>query len=241
MRDAGGGGGLRRRRRADDALGAAVAHAAARAAGVRRAAPAGPPTASVRGECRAAARAAVTRPVQGVQGGDESHSRGWRPARPAWQGPCGWCKALNVTMCWTFSAMHQRDNERYRQRERQSETEQEIVRESERQSEAERERGRYATRGDKHIAAAGVHTVASALTPAPPPPAHAAGWGAVRSAGPAAGVWRLAAAPAPAPAAAAAAAAGDRTTPRWPRSWANFSLLDLYSRRHARANSHLLG
>ena len=169
MRDAGGGGGLRRRRRADDALGAAVAHAAARAAGVRRAAPAGPPTASVRGECRAAARAAVTRPVQGVQGGDESHSRGWRPARPAWQGPCGWCKALNVTMCWTFSAMHQRDNERYRQRERQSETEQEIVRESERQSEAERERGRYATRGDKHIAAAGVHTAASALTPAPPP------------------------------------------------------------------------
>jgi len=175
VRDAGGGGGLRRRRRADDALGAAVAHAAARAAGVRRAAPAGPPTASVRGECRAAARAAVTRPVQGVQGGDESHSRGWRPARPAWQGPCGWCKALNVTMCWTFSAMHQRDNERYRQRERQSETEQEIVRESERQSEAERERGRYATRGDKHIAAAGVHTAASALTPAPPCPRRRVG------------------------------------------------------------------
>jgi hypothetical protein len=32
-----------------------------------------------------------------------------------------------------------------------------------------------------------------------------------------------------------------RKTPSWPRSWANFSLLSLYSRRNACANLHLLG
>ena len=32
-----------------------------------------------------------------------------------------------------------------------------------------------------------------------------------------------------------------RKTPSWPRSWANFSLLSLYSHRNARANVHLLG
>ena len=32
-----------------------------------------------------------------------------------------------------------------------------------------------------------------------------------------------------------------RKTPRWPRSWANFSLLQLYSHRDAWANSHILG
>jgi hypothetical protein len=31
-----------------------------------------------------------------------------------------------------------------------------------------------------------------------------------------------------------------RTTPSWPRSWANFSLLWLYSHRNAWANLHLL-
>ena len=30
-------------------------------------------------------------------------------------------------------------------------------------------------------------------------------------------------------------------TPSWPRSWANFSLLQLYSHRNAWANLHLLG
>ena len=32
-----------------------------------------------------------------------------------------------------------------------------------------------------------------------------------------------------------------RKTPSWPRSWANFSLLPLYSHRNAWANLHLLG
>jgi hypothetical protein len=32
-----------------------------------------------------------------------------------------------------------------------------------------------------------------------------------------------------------------RRTPSWPRSWASFSLLSLYSHRNARANSHILG
>ena len=32
-----------------------------------------------------------------------------------------------------------------------------------------------------------------------------------------------------------------RQTPSWPRIWANFSLLWLYSHRTARANSHLMG
>ena len=32
-----------------------------------------------------------------------------------------------------------------------------------------------------------------------------------------------------------------RETPSWPRSWANFSLLPLYSHRNAWANLHLLG
>jgi hypothetical protein len=32
-----------------------------------------------------------------------------------------------------------------------------------------------------------------------------------------------------------------RRTPRWPRSWANFSVLWLYSHRNAWANLHLLG
>ena len=32
-----------------------------------------------------------------------------------------------------------------------------------------------------------------------------------------------------------------RKTPSWPRSWANFSLLSLYSHRNALANLHLLG
>jgi hypothetical protein len=32
-----------------------------------------------------------------------------------------------------------------------------------------------------------------------------------------------------------------RKTPSWPRSWANFSLLELYSHRNAWANLHLLG
>ena len=32
-----------------------------------------------------------------------------------------------------------------------------------------------------------------------------------------------------------------RKTPSWPRSWANFSLLSLYSRRNAWVNLHLLG
>ena len=32
-----------------------------------------------------------------------------------------------------------------------------------------------------------------------------------------------------------------RKTPSWPRSWANFSLLQLYSHRNTRANWHLLG
>ena len=32
-----------------------------------------------------------------------------------------------------------------------------------------------------------------------------------------------------------------RKTPSWPRSWANFSLLQLYSYRNAWANLHLLG
>jgi hypothetical protein len=32
-----------------------------------------------------------------------------------------------------------------------------------------------------------------------------------------------------------------RNTPSWPRSWANFSLLQLYSHRNAWANLHLLG
>jgi hypothetical protein len=32
-----------------------------------------------------------------------------------------------------------------------------------------------------------------------------------------------------------------RKTPSWPRSWANFSLLSLYSHRNARANLHRLG
>ena len=32
-----------------------------------------------------------------------------------------------------------------------------------------------------------------------------------------------------------------RKTPSWPRSWANFSLLSLYSHRNAWANVHLLG
>jgi hypothetical protein len=31
-----------------------------------------------------------------------------------------------------------------------------------------------------------------------------------------------------------------RKTPSWPRSWANFSLLHLYSHRNAWANLHLL-
>jgi hypothetical protein len=38
-----------------------------------------------------------------------------------------------------------------------------------------------------------------------------------------------------------AAAAKVRKTPSWPRSWANFSLLALYSPRNAWANLHLLG
>jgi hypothetical protein len=32
-----------------------------------------------------------------------------------------------------------------------------------------------------------------------------------------------------------------REPPRWPRSWANFSLLYLYAHWNARANLHLLG
>jgi hypothetical protein len=32
-----------------------------------------------------------------------------------------------------------------------------------------------------------------------------------------------------------------RKPPSWPRSWANFSLLQLYSRRKAWANLHVLG
>ena len=32
-----------------------------------------------------------------------------------------------------------------------------------------------------------------------------------------------------------------RKMPSWPRSWANFSLLQLYSHRNAWANLHLLG
>jgi hypothetical protein len=32
-----------------------------------------------------------------------------------------------------------------------------------------------------------------------------------------------------------------RKTPSWPRSWANSSLLQLYSHRNVRANLHLLG
>jgi hypothetical protein len=32
-----------------------------------------------------------------------------------------------------------------------------------------------------------------------------------------------------------------RKTPSWPRSWANFSLLSLYSHRNAWANLHLSG
>jgi hypothetical protein len=32
-----------------------------------------------------------------------------------------------------------------------------------------------------------------------------------------------------------------RKTPSWPRNWANFSFLSLYSHRNARANLHLLG
>jgi hypothetical protein len=32
-----------------------------------------------------------------------------------------------------------------------------------------------------------------------------------------------------------------KKTPSWPRSWANFSLLELYSHRNAWANLHLLG
>jgi hypothetical protein len=32
-----------------------------------------------------------------------------------------------------------------------------------------------------------------------------------------------------------------RETPSWSRSWANFSLLQLYSHRNSRANLHLLG
>ena len=32
-----------------------------------------------------------------------------------------------------------------------------------------------------------------------------------------------------------------RKTPGWPRSWANFILLPLYSHRNAQANLHLLG
>jgi hypothetical protein len=38
-----------------------------------------------------------------------------------------------------------------------------------------------------------------------------------------------------------AADAKVRKTPSWPRSWANFSLLSLYSHRNAWANLHLLG
>ena len=32
-----------------------------------------------------------------------------------------------------------------------------------------------------------------------------------------------------------------RTMQSWPRSWANFSLLQLYSHRNAWANSHIVG
>ena len=39
----------------------------------------------------------------------------------------------------------------------------------------------------------------------------------------------------------AAGAGKVRKTPSWPRSWANFSLLQLYFHRNAWANLHLLG
>ena len=38
-----------------------------------------------------------------------------------------------------------------------------------------------------------------------------------------------------------AGAAKVRKPPSWPRSWANFCLLELYFHRNARANLHLLG
>jgi hypothetical protein len=42
-------------------------------------------------------------------------------------------------------------------------------------------------------------------------------------------------------AAAAASTKQVRKMPSWPRSWANFSLLQLFPHRHARASPHLLG